>query len=112
MLPVLLAAVWAYTLWRKDMGRHHAPHWSARTEMLLGTLIGGTVASNALTFTTSGGTLNGPTLTGTVTLPANTYAYVTGNTTLSTASVTFGNAAYLLGIPDPPSNGVSMFGRG
>jgi len=42
-LPMVLTAVWAYTLWRKDMGRHHAPHWSAHTEMLLGTLIGGTI---------------------------------------------------------------------
>jgi len=39
-LPVVLATVWLYTLWRKDMGRHHAPHWSTQTETLLATGIG------------------------------------------------------------------------
>lgn len=39
-LPPVLAAVWLYTLWRKDMGRHHTPHWSQRTETLLATGIG------------------------------------------------------------------------
>lgn len=42
-LPVVLALVWAYTLWRKDMGRHHTPHWSHQTEHLLATLLGATV---------------------------------------------------------------------
>ncbi|MFT3857400.1 MAG: TSUP family transporter [Aquabacterium sp.] len=40
-LPFILGAVWLYTLWRKDMGRHHAPHPSATTETALATLIGG-----------------------------------------------------------------------
>jgi uncharacterized membrane protein YfcA len=26
-LPLVLGAVWLYTLWRKDMGHRHAPHW-------------------------------------------------------------------------------------
>ena len=39
-LPVVLAAVWCYTLWRKDMGRAHAPHWSSRAEAWLATGIG------------------------------------------------------------------------
>ena len=42
-LPVVLAAVWGYTLWRKDLGHHHAPHWSARTETLIATAIGGLI---------------------------------------------------------------------
>lgn len=42
-LPVVLPLVWAYTLWRKDLGRHHTPHWSHRTENLLATLLGATV---------------------------------------------------------------------
>jgi len=42
-LPFVLAAVWAYTLWRKDLGHAHAPHWSARTETLIATAIGGSI---------------------------------------------------------------------
>ncbi len=42
-LPLVLGAVWLYTLWRKDMGRHHAPHWSHRTETLLATAIGAAI---------------------------------------------------------------------
>lgn len=42
-LPVVLALVWAYTLWRKDLGRHHTPHWSPSTENLLATVLGATV---------------------------------------------------------------------
>ncbi|HYR24223.1 MAG TPA: TSUP family transporter [Aquabacterium sp.] len=40
-LPPVLAVVWLYTLWRKDMGHHHTPHRSARTEALIATAIGG-----------------------------------------------------------------------
>lgn len=39
-LPMVLGAVWLYTLWRKDMGRHHTPHWQPGTETLLATGIG------------------------------------------------------------------------
>ncbi len=40
VLPGVLAAVWLYTLWRKDLGQHHLPHWSAPVETALATLIG------------------------------------------------------------------------
>jgi uncharacterized membrane protein YfcA len=40
VLPFVLAAVWLYTLWRKDMGRHHTPHWSHQTEAFLATVLG------------------------------------------------------------------------
>jgi len=43
VLPVLLAAVWAYTLWRKDLGREHLPLWSARQEALLATAMGASI---------------------------------------------------------------------
>ena len=43
LLPVVLGAVWLYTLWRKDLGRHHAPHWPPGTETLLTTAIGATI---------------------------------------------------------------------
>jgi len=39
-LPFVLAAVWLYTLWRKDLGQHHTPHLSTRLESLLATAIG------------------------------------------------------------------------
>ena len=42
-LPFVLGAVWLYTLWRKDLGHHHAPHWSPRTETLLATAIGAAI---------------------------------------------------------------------
>jgi uncharacterized membrane protein YfcA len=42
-LPFVLAAVWAYTLWRKDLGHAHTPHWSPGTETLIATAIGGAI---------------------------------------------------------------------
>jgi len=42
-LPVLLTAVWLYTLWRKDLGRQHAPHRSPTHEALWATGIGGVI---------------------------------------------------------------------
>lgn len=42
-LPVVLGLVWVYTLWRKDMGQTHAPHWSSRAEALWATAIGATI---------------------------------------------------------------------
>ncbi len=42
-LPFVLGAVWLYTLWRKDLGQHHTPHWSPRTETLLATTIGAAI---------------------------------------------------------------------
>ncbi len=43
VLPVLLSAVWVYTLWRKDLGRLHAPSLSARGEAWLATVLGGII---------------------------------------------------------------------
>lgn len=43
VLPVLLSAVWVYTLWRKDLGRQHAPSMSARGEAWLATALGGSI---------------------------------------------------------------------
>ena len=42
-LPVVLAAVLAYTLVRKDLGRHHAPRFSGRAEALAAAAIGATI---------------------------------------------------------------------
>jgi uncharacterized membrane protein YfcA len=42
-LPVVLGLVWVYTLWRKDMGHTHAPHWSSQAELWWATAIGGAV---------------------------------------------------------------------
>jgi uncharacterized membrane protein YfcA len=42
-LPVLLALVWAYTLWRKELGRAHEPLWSPRREAWLATALGGSI---------------------------------------------------------------------
>ena len=42
-LPGVLVGVWAYTLWRKDMGHTHAPHLSPRAEALTATGLGGLI---------------------------------------------------------------------
>jgi uncharacterized membrane protein YfcA len=42
-LPPLLALVWAYTLWRKDLGREHAPLHSPRHEAAWATGLGGII---------------------------------------------------------------------
>ncbi|MFO1275992.1 MAG: TSUP family transporter [Sphaerotilus natans] len=39
-LPLVLLVVLLYTLWRKDLGRVHAPHLSPRREALRGSAIG------------------------------------------------------------------------
>jgi uncharacterized protein len=39
-LPLVLVAILAYTLARKDLGRHHAPRWSAAHEPMVAGLIG------------------------------------------------------------------------
>ena len=43
VLPVVLAVVWLYTLWRKDLGQHHTPHLPTRQETLLATVIGASI---------------------------------------------------------------------
>ncbi|MDO8544656.1 MAG: hypothetical protein Q7S40_29795, partial [Opitutaceae bacterium] len=66
-------------------------------ELYGGTILNGSVASNALTFTSSGGTLNGATLLGTVNIPANTHSNIastSGPAGMTGASVTWGNNAY------------------
>ena len=42
-LPPLLALVWAYTLWRKDLGREHAPLHGAQREAAWATALGGLI---------------------------------------------------------------------
>ncbi len=39
-LPLVLAAVWAYTLWRKDMGHAHTPYHGPQREGLIATGLG------------------------------------------------------------------------
>ncbi|WP_027014530.1 sulfite exporter TauE/SafE family protein [Comamonas composti] len=43
LLPLVLLGVLAYTLARKDMGRHHAPRYSGRTETWIACAIGLTI---------------------------------------------------------------------
>jgi len=43
VLPFVLAAVLAYTLAKKELGREHAPRFSGRTEVLLASIIGAVV---------------------------------------------------------------------
>lgn len=42
-LPVVLGAVWVYTLWRKDMGHTHEPSWAPHVEAWWAALLGATV---------------------------------------------------------------------
>jgi uncharacterized membrane protein YfcA len=42
-LPVMISLVWLYTLWRKDLGRAHAPLWRPAQEAWLATALGGTI---------------------------------------------------------------------
>ena len=43
LLPFILLAVLAYTLARKDMGRHHSPRFAGRTETGVAVLVGATI---------------------------------------------------------------------
>jgi hypothetical protein len=45
LLPWLLAAVLAYTLARKDLGRHHAPRFAGRAERLAAAAVGAVVGA-------------------------------------------------------------------
>ena len=58
-----------------------------------GTLTGGTIASGTLTFTSSGGYLDGTTLTGDLSLPANTYVRFLNGTTFTGANLTLASNA-------------------
>lgn len=42
-LPFVLLAVLVYTLWRKDLGRHHAPRLTGARQTLVASAIGGVV---------------------------------------------------------------------
>lgn len=42
-LPLVLAAVWVYTWWRKDLGRAHAPHLGPTAEMVWACGLGGII---------------------------------------------------------------------
>lgn len=43
VLPLVLLGVLAYTLVRKDLGRHHTPHFSGRQEALVAATLGATI---------------------------------------------------------------------
>lgn len=43
ILPAILLAVLAYTLLKKELGRHHAPRWAGRAEVLVACGIGAVV---------------------------------------------------------------------
>ena len=43
VLPAILLAVLAYTLLKKELGRHHAPRWAGRTETVVACAIGALV---------------------------------------------------------------------
>jgi hypothetical protein len=42
-LPVVLLAVLVYTLWRKDLGHHHAPRFAGARQTLVASAIGGVI---------------------------------------------------------------------
>jgi uncharacterized protein len=42
-LPLVLLGVLAYTLARKDLGRHHTPHFSGRSEAMAAAVLGATI---------------------------------------------------------------------
>ncbi|MFY9925569.1 MAG: PEP-CTERM sorting domain-containing protein [Opitutaceae bacterium] len=57
---------------------------------------GGTVGGGALTFSSSGGTLNGVTMSGNFSAPSNSYSYFypENNTTFTGGTTTFGSSSY------------------
>ncbi len=64
-------------------------------ELYGGTISGGTIATGALAFTGSGGTLNNASYTGDLNLPANTSVTYTGGTTFTGPNATIANGATL-----------------
>ena len=64
-------------------------------ELYGGTINGGTVASGALAFTTSGGALEGVTFTGNLTLPQSTSVTLRNGSTFTGSAVELGNYTYL-----------------
>jgi hypothetical protein len=66
---------------------------SGKYELYGGRIQGGTIAPGALTFTSSGGYLDGATLNDDLTLPASAYVRLTGGTTFTGANATLGNSS-------------------
>jgi len=64
-------------------------------ELYNGTINNGTIATGALTFTSSGGTLSNASYTGDLTLPASTSVTFTNGAGFTGANATLGNYAYL-----------------
>ncbi len=64
-------------------------------ELFGGRVSGGTVASGALSFTTSGGYLDNTSLTGNVTFPGSAYAYLNNSTTVAGGNLSFGGSSFL-----------------
>ncbi|HND60224.1 MAG TPA: PEP-CTERM sorting domain-containing protein [Opitutaceae bacterium] len=65
-------------------------------ELYSGTILGGTVAPTALGFTTSGGYLNGVTVTGDLNLsPTSAYVYFQGGTSFTGANALIANSAFI-----------------
>ena len=64
-------------------------------ELLGGTITGGTIASGALTFTSSGGYLSGVSYTGDVSLAGSTYVRFTGGTDFTGTNLSLGSSAGL-----------------
>jgi len=62
-------------------------------DLLGGTISGGSIATGALTFTSSGGTLNGATLLGDLSLAASATVYFAGGATFTGANATFANSS-------------------
>jgi hypothetical protein len=68
---------------------------SGSYELLGGTINNGTVASGALTFTSSGGVLNGVSLASALALGNSTGVYLRGGTTLGGSTASLGNNSFL-----------------
>ncbi len=62
-------------------------------ELYGGTISGGTIAAGALTFTSSGGYLDGATLNDNLTIPTNTHVHLTSGASFTGATGTLGNSA-------------------
>jgi hypothetical protein len=77
-----------------NSGTLNAPH-SGTYELYSGTITGGSIAAGALSFTGSGGYLDGATLADNLTLPANSYVRLSNGSTFTGANATFGANAGL-----------------
>jgi hypothetical protein len=64
-------------------------------ELATGTIAGGTVNANAITFTSSGGTLNNATLSGNLSLANSAYVRFVNGANFDGSTATLGNSAFL-----------------